>query len=153
MKSITLTGSLTVPAPVDRAFPLFSPLGEKDWVPGWAPELIHPEGAAWEKGLIFRTPDEEHDAVWVVTELDRAAHRVSYYRVEPFRLVATIRVECDAMSAGKTSVRVSYTFISLTPDGEAFIDQLSQPGFEAKMKQWQKWIEPVARRNPTRRWS
>ena len=66
-RSIELGGGFTLPAPPDATFELFSPLGEKRWVPGWDPELIHPPGATWERGLIFRTREERGDAIWVVT--------------------------------------------------------------------------------------
>jgi len=81
-RSIELSGGFTLPAPPDATFGLFSPLGERKWVPGWDPELIHPPGATWERGLIFRTREERGDAIWVVTALDRDRHDVEYHRVE-----------------------------------------------------------------------
>jgi hypothetical protein len=45
--SIELEGGFSVAGPVDSVFELFSPLGEKAWVPGWDPELIHPPGVSW----------------------------------------------------------------------------------------------------------
>src|SRR5215217_4271418 len=82
-QSRRLAGRVQVAAPIAQAFPLFSPLGEKAWVPGWDPELLHPSGANWTEGLIFRTRGESGDAIWVVTRLDRSAWRVQYHRVEP----------------------------------------------------------------------
>src|SRR4029453_12684179 len=78
-RSIDLRGTLLVDAPVEKAFPLFSPLGEKDWVPEWNPELIHPMGAIWERGQIFLTKEERGDALWVVTAQDREGHSAEYW--------------------------------------------------------------------------
>src|SRR5512144_2204720 len=97
--SVELTGGFTVSAPVGMAFDLFSPVGERGWVPGWSPELLHPAGVEWEQGLIFRTQEELGEAVWVVTALDRERHAVEYYRVEPGRYVARVRVRCQAQGS------------------------------------------------------
>ena len=103
-RAVELAGEFTVAGPIAEAFELFSPLGEKRWVPGWNPELVHPPGASWEQGLIFRTREEGKEAVWIVTTLDRAAHKVEYHRVEPGRYVARVSVLCSARAEAKTHV-------------------------------------------------
>ena len=35
-------GHIAIHAPIQASFELFSPLGERAWVPGWNPELLHP---------------------------------------------------------------------------------------------------------------
>ena len=139
--SVELTGRLMVSAPVGETFELFSPEGERLWVPGWAPELLHPPGAQWEKGLIFRTQEERGEAVWVVTALDRKRHAVEYYRVEPGRYVARIRVRCQVTQPEKTDVAVTYTFVGLSDAGNRDIAAMSEAAYEQKLKRWQDWIE------------
>jgi hypothetical protein len=139
-RSIELEGGLTVPAPPDRAFELFSPEGERAWVPGWDPELVHPPGATWERGLIFRTREESGEAIWIVTALDRAARQVEYHRVEPGRWVARIRVRCRPGAGGGTEVRVAYAFIGLSGAGNDQIAAMTIEAYEEKMRRWQEWI-------------
>lgn len=139
-QSVEFGGALTVGRAPDAAFPLFSPLGEIAWVPSWSPELIHPPGVAWARGMVFRTRDEKGEAVWIVTALDRAAHEVEYHRVEPGRYVARIRVRCEAAAAGRTLVSVTYAFIGLSEDGNAEIARMSAGEFEDKMRRWERWI-------------
>jgi len=139
-KSITLGGSFTLPVPPESAFGLFSPLGEKRWVPGWDPELIHPPGVAWERLLVFRTREERGEAIWVVTALDGARHEVEYHRVESGRYVARVEVRCAARGTG-CEVYVTYTFIGLSEVGNQDIAAMSPPAYEEKMKRWQAWIE------------
>ena len=138
--SADLSGGLTVSAPIDEAFELFSPLGEKRWVPGWDPELLHPAGTVWARGLVFRTKEETGDAVWAVTRLDRYRHEVEYWRVEPGRYVATVRVHCVARDFTHTDVAVSYSFVGLSDDGNRDIAAMSPSAFQDKMKRWQGWI-------------
>jgi hypothetical protein len=139
-RSIELSGAFTLPVPPDACFELFSPLGEKRWVPGWDPELIHPPGVAWERGLIFRTREERGDAIWVVTALDRARHEAEYHRVEAGRYVARVHVRCVARGEDQTDVRVTYTFVGLSEVGNQDIAAMSQQAYEEKMGRWQAWI-------------
>lgn len=138
--SVELSGGFAVPAPVGDVFELFSPLGEKLWVPGWDPELLHPPGAHWERGLVFRTQEAVGEAVWVVTVLDRERHEVEYFRVEPGRYVARVRVHCQSRLLQQTEVGVAYTFVGLSDAGNREIAEMSGAAYEQKMRRWQGWI-------------
>jgi len=135
-----LTGEFTIAGPVDVVFNLFSPLGEKSWVPGWDPQLLHPAGVTWERGLVFRTQEEKGDAIWIVTRLDRQGHLVEYYRVESSRYVARVEVRCRALSAPETEVQTTYEFIGLSKEGNEQIATMTEDDYKAKMTRWQNWI-------------
>jgi hypothetical protein len=139
-RSIELSGNFTLPAPPDATFGLFSPLGEKKWVPGWDPELIHPPGATWERGLVFRTREERGEAIWLVTALDRERSEVEYHRVEAGRYVARVHVLCSLRSVAETDVRVTYTFVGLSDVGNQDIAAMSPQAYQEKMTRWQAWI-------------
>lgn len=139
-RSIRLAGSIRLHGPVEKIFPLFSPLGEKAWVPGWDPELLHPPGATWEPGLIFRTKEERGDAIWVVTHLDRRTHHVEYHRVEPGRYVARVRVACRPLDPRITEATVEYEFVGLSETGNADIAVMSEDAYAEKMSRWTNWI-------------
>lgn len=140
-RSVELQGGFTLDRPVAEAFDLFSPLGEKLWVPGWSPELLHPPGASWERGLLFRTRDERGEVVWIVTELDRAAHRVEYHRLEPDRYIARVAVRCEPIGDDKTKVHTSYTYVGLSETGNAELAGMTPGSYGQKMQQWKRWIE------------
>ena len=139
-RSIELSGGFILSVPPDVAFELFSPLGEKLWVPDWNPELLYPPGFSWERGLIFRTAEERGEAVWVVTALDRERHEVEYHRVEAGRYVATVSVTCRPHASLQTEVRVTYLFVGLSEVGNQDIAAMSQTSYEEKMRRWQDWI-------------
>lgn len=136
-----LEGGFVVPAPLDEAFPLFSPLGEKAWVPHWDPELLHPRGVSWTQGMIFRTASEKGDAIWLVSRLDLDAHEVEYRRVEPGRYVVRVSVRCTANRAGGTTVGTEYEFVGLSESGNAEIAAMTQDDYARKMQQWAAWIQ------------
>ena len=139
-RSIELSGAFIVAAPPDDAFELFSPLGERLWVPDWNPELLYPPGVSWERGLIFRTIEEPGEAVWFVTALDRRRHEVEYHRVESGRYVARVSVNCQVSAGLQTEVRVTYLFVGLSEAGNEDIAAMSSESFDEKMRRWQDWI-------------
>jgi hypothetical protein len=135
-----LAGTIRLQGSIDRVFELFSPLGEKHWVPGWDPELLHPEGVSWAAGLIFRTREERGEAIWVVTRLERAAHDVEYHRVEPGRYVARVSVRCSPAGLNQTDAATEYEFIGLSEAGNAEIAAMDDAGYASKMERWATWI-------------
>jgi len=137
-RSAEFTGRFTVAGPIDTVFDLFSPLGERLWVPGWNPQLLHPPGASWACGQIFRTWEDDREAVWIVTALSREEHLAEYHRVEPRRYVARVRVKCAAGPV--TEASVSYTFIGLSDEGNDAIKAMTDAAYAEKMKRWQRWI-------------
>lgn len=144
---ISLKGGFVLDAPLEEAFPLFSPEGETHWVPGWDPEILHPPEGRWETGLIFRTREEFGEAVWVVSQLDRASHRVIYHRVEPGRYVARVEVECKPVTTASTEVRTAYSFTGLSEAGNSEIESMSPEAYDAKMDRWVGWLRSYLTRS------
>jgi hypothetical protein len=136
----TLRGRLEVSAAIDETFPLFSPEGERLWVPGWDPEILCPREGVWVEGQLFRTREEQGEAVWLITRLDRAHHHVEYHRVEPGRYVARVDVRCWATMDGDTEVSTSYEYVGLSESGNREIDAMTQEDYDAKMARWSEWI-------------
>ena len=137
--SRTFSGSLTIKLEPSEAFALFSPEGERLWVPGWQPELLHPQGTDWAEGQVFRTREEYGDAVWVVSLLDRVKCHVVYYRVEAKRYVA--RIEVKAIGAkGGSEISVAYSFVGLSDHGNKEIDAMVQSAYNEKLRRWSEWL-------------
>ena len=140
-RSVTFSGHFHLNAPVERVFPLFSPLGEKYWVPGWDPEIVYPIDREWEEGMVFRTTEESGIAVWFISRLELSIHRVEYIRVEPNHLVARIEVKCTGKSADSTEVLTQYSFIGLSPAGNDAIGIMPAKEYDSKMARWAAWLE------------
>lgn len=136
----TFRGKVHVAAAPDEAFPLFSPEGEKRWVPGWAPEILHPPEGRWEARQIFRTQEESGEAVWVISRLDRGAHEAEYHRIEPGRYVARVEVACRPAPEGGTEAEIAYSFVGLSDSGNRDIEAMTPEDYEAKMVRWTGWI-------------
>lgn len=143
-RTLTLTGGFNVKARVDDAFPLFSPQGERRWVPGWNPEVLDPPADVWQEGQVFRTRDDKGTAVWVVARLDRERHLAVYHRVDPTRYVARVAVRCRSLDDGKTAVVVEYSYVGLSEEGNLEIAAMTQAEYDAKLTRWSEWIERMS---------
>jgi hypothetical protein len=137
----TFQGRVLVAGGPADVFPLFSPEGERLWVPEWAPEYLHPAVPEWTKGQIFRTREAMGEAIWLVTRLDRGQCEVEYHRVEPGRYVARISVSCRRLTDKLTEVSTTYSFIGLSDVGNEEIAAMTQEAYDAKMSRWTEWIK------------
>jgi hypothetical protein len=140
-KSRTFNGSVNMMVEPSEAFPLFSPVGEKRWVPDWKPDLLYPIGVDWEEGQLFCTREEYGDAIWLVSRLDRTNRKVLYYRFEPGRYVARIDVSVIPFGDLHSRAIIAYSFVGLSESGNNEIEGMSQRDYDEKMKRWSDWLE------------
>jgi hypothetical protein len=135
----TLTGTLDVALPPERAFRLFTAVGERDWVEGWDPAFPAPVTDDAEPGTVFETDAGGHRATWVVVERD-GARGIRYARVVAGRDAGTVTVALR--SAGRHStVTVTYDLTALSPAGAVWLRRFAAdyPGFLTS------WADAIAR--------
>lgn len=139
MRSVEHTKSFEMSVPVEDLFPLFSPAGEKLWVPGWdytdvmgTPDLA--------EDYVFLTESHDHgtaEAIWVVKKYDPTNWRVEFYKIEPGDKVGVVKILCRTLGEGQTEVQVGYKYIALSAVGEAFISDFTAAAYEAFIGEWQ----------------
>lgn len=137
---VTVRGVLVVDASPDDTFPLFSPEGERLWVPGWDPEWLVPPDGGWVQGQVFRTRDDAGESVWVVARLDRESREVTYHRVTAGRSLAIIEVACRPDERRRTLVEVRYRWVGLSEAGNREIVEVDERSFATRMERWAGWI-------------
>jgi hypothetical protein len=127
------SGDFELPLPAAEAMWLFTPEGEREWVPDWEPR--YPTGQPSEEpGTVFRTNADGVTTVWVILELDRAGHRASYARVTPGVHAGTVSVECTDTRPGHCRVTIGY---DLTTLGDvATLDPYRPEAFATMMHSW-----------------
>ena len=128
-----LTGTIEVPLPPDEALHLFTPAGERDWVPGWDPTF--PAGEDTAPGTTFLTHEQ---TIWVIA--DRTPTSMRYARITPGVHAGTVEVRCEA--AGTTTrAHVTYDLTTLTDD-----DTLARfaTDFPAMLAEWERLIAIAA---------
>ena len=135
---------------IASVFPLFSPEGEKLWVPGWdytnimVSKDLQPDD-------VFLTDSHDHrstTAIWIVANYDPVNHFVSYYKVEPGEKVGKIVVQCAEQHQKHTIVKVSYKYIGLSDSGNRFIAGFTKKAYKAFIDEWRSLIKAHFNRSP-----
>jgi hypothetical protein len=132
-----LTGRLTVALRPDRAFRLFTPRGEQEWVAQWKPQF--PAGAAddTEPGTVFETQAHGQITIWVV--VDRQPNRrISYARVIPHVEAGTVTVVLED-AGGHSDVTVTYELTALTDAARPRLHEFAER-YAAFLRSWQDAI-------------
>jgi hypothetical protein len=141
-KSITHTATIQLDGSIDRIFPLFGPVREKEWAPGWDPQILFPAGKDVAEGMVFTVDEKEHGvAYWIITRYDPAAHRIAYVNVLPGYLVNRIEIACRAAGEKQTDVTVTYQHTALDHAGNRFVEQVDDAYYSKKMAHWQHAID------------
>ena len=95
MNKIKHTDGFEIFQPIDKLFPLFSPEGEKLWVPGWDYENIMGSTELCED-YVFLAKNHDHastDAIWLVKRYEQESYLVQHYKVEPEDKVGIVTVQ------------------------------------------------------------
>ena len=128
--------------PIADIFPLFSPEGEKHWVPGW--DYINVMGTTeLSDDYVFLTKTHDHgtsDAIWIVKKYDPKLHFVQFYKIEPGEKIGVVTVKCTELEASKTMIRVTYKYLALSKGGEEFITVFNESTYEEFIDEWQKLL-------------
>ena len=142
MKSISYTKSFEMRIPIAKLFPLFSPEGEKKWVPGWDYENVMRTTELFED-YVFLTNTHDHGttgAIWIVKKYDPESHLVQYYKIEPEDKIGVVTVKCMEIEGDKTQVQVTYKYIALSTKGEMFVSEFSESVYEKFIGEWQTFL-------------
>jgi len=139
MEAVEHTSAFRVPVPAAVVFPLFSPEGEKAWVPGW--DYESPLGTTeMAEDFVFLTRSHAHgaaEAVWLVKRHDPTAHMVELYKVEPGEKVGMVRVRCRDLPGGESEVQVRYRYVPLSATGREFVEGFTHAAFETFIGEWE----------------
>lgn len=140
--------TIHVPIEPAEALPLFTPEGERAWVPGWDPEPVHaPAGSLSREGAVFRTTHGGEETVWLVQRVDASEGAADYVRITPGNRLGTVHVRCAADGNGGSIVEIGYRLTALSPAGADALDAITPEVFEADIRGWQEAIEEfLARR-------
>jgi hypothetical protein len=128
-------------APPGRVFPLFEPVGEREWAADWEPEFLYPRSGAAEVGAVFTTRHPgEADTIWTITAHDPARFHLTYLRVTPGSCVGLVDIGCDGAPDGTTHAAVTYAFTALGEAGNNFLAGFTEEHYQAYMASWETAI-------------
>lgn len=132
-------GIVRVAAPPEEAMALFTPEGEKLWVPDWLPTYLHPADGEFARGLVWTTTHGGETTLWTVARFEEAGREVEYLRVTPGSRMGGVEVRCDGFEDGVTRVEVRYVLTGLSPAGNIELEELDA-GYDAMLEEWEELI-------------
>jgi hypothetical protein len=148
--------SFELPLSCAAAFPLFTPLGERRWAPGWNPDILVGDGFAPAAGDVFETEGHGRRFLWTVAEVDRPQIRTEHFRIKYLRAaegfqLGEVEVQCapvaDASSRVTSRVTVRYRLVGLGDQGAHVVDAFFAPGtYEDYIAGWQREIQTALAR-------
>ncbi len=136
------TQTFDLEQPVIDVFPLFSPEGEKRWVPEWDYENVMGSNDLSED-YVFLTRSHDHgttEAIWLVKRFDPDDHTVEYYKIEPADKVGVVRVTCTSLEDRGTRVEVTYKYIALSETGRTFIAGFTADVYKNFIEEWRRLL-------------
>lgn len=134
----TRSATIHLHAPPDRVFPLFTPEGERRWVPGWNPRYLWPSDGATQTGMTFLTEHEGRESTWMVADFD-PPRRAVYTRVTAGLSVVRVEVRCEPDGDG-TAATIRYDYVGLAPAGNDSVEQMTETHYVAWMAEWEAAI-------------
>ena len=134
-RSTICTGTFELPLAPEHALRLFTPEGERSWVPGWAPRYPAPGTPSADPGRVFLTQGDRGDTTWVVTRA--SGSMMGYARVDPRGLVGTVEVACSEAGRGRTTVEVTYRLTALDRESGGELADFAA-GFDAYLERWRE---------------
>jgi hypothetical protein len=126
-----------------KVFSMFTPEEEKKWVPGWDYTPIYPQDGSIEKNSMFLTTAHDHakmPAIWIVSNYKPLSYCIDYLRIETDIKIGKIEIACNDARNGKTCVSVTYTYTSLSDEGNLFLESFTDDYYVQYLSDWEKAI-------------
>jgi MOSC domain-containing protein YiiM len=139
------SGSLRVAAPLERAFPYFTPDGERLYVPGFDPQYLHPLTGEQGEGAIFTTDHNGEDTLWMVLRFSPADGQAEYARVTPGSRRGSVSVSLERTDASTTRATIGYDLTSTSEAGDRKLAAFTEAAFAAMLAEWEAKIDRLLR--------
>lgn len=136
-KRISQSATMKLYGTIEEVFPLFGPIREMDWEPGWSPKVIYPKDQLVEEHMIFTSPGRfEGEALytWMITQYYPEQYMIEY-TVSTSDRVWTIRVKCLSQE-GNTLATVTYTYTGLNNRGNDLNEIALKNMYERNLEDW-----------------
>ena len=140
-------GILRVAATPDSALSLFTPEGEKLWVPDWHPTYVHPTNGELIEGLVWTTEHEDELTLWTVVRVNDRERSFEYVRATPGSRMGTVKVRFAGFEDDVTRIEIRYRMTGLSPEGNALLEEFDID-FDGMLEEWEDLLTEHLGRTP-----
>ena len=136
--TIRLNGSVTEVAP------LFGPVRESEWAPGWKPRFLHPSGGAQQAGAVFTTPGADgRERLWMLTDYAPDQGRIGYVVITPAFTANQINIRVRPDDDHYSEAIIMYRHSALSPEGNKEVSKLDATWAEQQRAHWEAAINAL----------
>jgi hypothetical protein len=121
--------------------PLFGPVGEAEWAPGWMPDFIYPTGGKQVEGAVFTTRGHngEH-RIWILTAFDEGRGRIEYVVITSDVTVNEIKIAVVPNETAQAQATITYRYTALSLAGNQEVEKLGPAWAEQQRTHWETAI-------------
>jgi hypothetical protein len=138
--TIRLNGSIA------EVTPLFGPVRESEWAPGWTPRFVHPSDPAQREGAVFTTTNADgKERLWMLTAYDPSEGRVEYVVVTAGLTANQIKIRIGPDGEDHCRATITYRHAALSLAGNAEVAKLDPAWAEKQRSHWESAINAALR--------
>ena len=139
-RHVSHCGVITVLLPAEETLELFTPEGERDWVPSWEPEYLFRADGDDEIDTVFRTDHDGEESLWIVLDHDLEMYQAAYARITPGSRLGTVAIDIDPIDETSCWVEVCYELTALSPAGNLVLERFDARAFRQMLDEWERRI-------------
>jgi hypothetical protein len=119
---------VSINSPVDKVFPLCSPVEEYKWIPGWKCNLIHCPNDRVEQGTIFSEISSapflmgsfQGKTTWTVVMHDSESYKI-HFRLDNKNSSSLYKIELEDNGKGGTEGKLDFTYNGINKKGNKLV--------------------------------
>jgi hypothetical protein len=143
----TQSFTITLEASVAEATPLFGPVREAEWAPGWSPRFLHPPEGAQREGVVFTTTTPKgFEQLWLLTDYDVAAGRVAYVILTPGYTANQITIRVVPDGPRRCRATITYRHSALDERANDGVTRFDAHWAEQQQAHWESALNAALRR-------
>jgi hypothetical protein len=141
--------SVELKTSAQRALPLFDPVGEAVWSPGWAPAFAREsDRTVLPEGAVFTTRGHgDRPTTWVLQRYDRRAGEIAYTVFAPEEAVLAIHIGVREIAPGTSTALVRYDVVATSVAGDRFVQEF-RSSFPHMQPHWQHALDAAIAHRP-----
>ena len=148
-KRISRMQSISLNASLEKVFPLFGPIREREWAAGWDPDIVFPPAVLVEERMVFKTRSpgghREADSTWIVSKYLPEESTIEY-TVFTTERVWWIEIRCrEAEDSRTTHAEITYTYLGLNEAGNAANERALEHMYAHDLRDWEVAINHYLR--------
>jgi hypothetical protein len=117
-------------------FPLLCPVREADWIDGWDPISVLTFSGVAEPDCVFTTSAVPSNDIWYITRHEPSNGFVEMLKVTPMVTICKLTIQLHPSENGSEAI-ITYSYTSLGPEGDAFIESFTEDYYRKFMQAWE----------------